>query len=181
MKQISISNILIILSILATLLAYINPQIYVLWMNTSFLNQWIYHVYLLQFFTSNFLHWWLLHLLFNSVFVYYFWNQVEHILWMKKYLFFFILNALFVGIGITYFSSPLVNTIWISGFALALITYYTLHLKSIGNPEYTWGITAIVINILIGLTPGVSFLWHILGAIFGCIFYLSHRYLPIKK
>lgn len=168
-KNLSLSNTLVILSIVFTALSYIIPNFYQFGMNNYFLSQGIYHIYFIQFFTSNFIHGGVLHLLFNSAFVYYFWNQVEQILWYKRYLLFFVWNIFFIGIGLTLLSSG--NTIGISGFALAILTYYTLHLRSIGNPEYTGGITAIVINIAIGLSPGISFLGHFLGMIFGGIYF----------
>jgi len=167
----SLSNTLIILSILATILVHLDSRFFVFWMNREFLDQWIYHVYFMQFFTSNFIHGSLLHLFFNGIFVYYFGNQVEYILGYQKYIVFFVLSAFFIWIGLTLLSSPYVNTIGISWFVLALVTYYTLHLRKIGDPEYKWWITAIVINILIGFTPQVSLLGHLLGVIFGGIYY----------
>jgi len=173
-QNFSISQTLVFLCFLATLLTYIILDIYVFGMNTYFLNQWIYHVYILQFFTSNFIHGGILHLVFNSIFIYYFWSHVEYLIGKKAYIAFFLCNAVFIWLGLT-FLTPGVNTIWISWFALAIITYYTLHLKSIGNPEYTWWITAIVINILIGLSPQVSFLGHFLWMVFGGIYYIYHN------
>ncbi|MDA9128898.1 hypothetical protein N9J72_00280 [Candidatus Gracilibacteria bacterium] len=55
---------------------------------------------------------------------------------------------------------------------MAIITYYTLYLWSKGDPEYSGGLTAIVINIAIGLSPGISFLGHFGGMVFGAIFWL---------
>ena len=172
MASLSFSKILVVCCIIMTGVSFVVPEIFVLWMNTYFLDRWIYHIYLLQFFSSSFIHGSIFHLLFNSVFVYYFWEHLEKILWIKKFIVFFCLNALFIGLGITFFSATGSNTIWISGFALAIIAYYTLHLRAIGNPEYKGGITAIVINIAIGILPGISFLGHALGVVFWGMYYI---------
>lgn len=170
----SISHILIALSIIFTGLSLIYSDIYVLWMNTFFLEQWKYHIYVLQFFSSQFLHWWILHLFMNSVFIYYFGNIVETMLGRKKYILFFIFISIFNGLVLTFFN-PFTNTVWISGFALAIITYYTLELRAQKNPEYTGWITAIIINIWLWFAPWISLIWHMFWAIGGAIFYALHR------
>ncbi len=169
----SISNMFILISTLFTLILYVKPEFALYWMNDYFLNYWKYHIYFLQFFTSNFIHWDIFHLLFNSIFIYYFWNQVELILWTKKYLLFFIFNAIFVWIWLTLVWSP--NTIWISWFCLAILSYFTLELKSRKIDEYKWWITAIVVNIAIWLHPWVSLFWHLFWAISWVIFYLLNK------
>lgn len=173
MQRTSISNYLIIISIFFTFLAFYHPWLYNFGMNSYFLNRWIYHIYFIQFFTSNFLHWWILHLLFNSIFIYYFWNIVELILWSKKYLIFFVFTAIFNGLLLTILSAW--NTIWISWFAMAILAYYTLELKEQKNPEYNWWITALVINIVIWFHPQISLFWHLFWAIAWVIFYLINR------
>ena len=173
MNKTSISNYLIIISIIFTFLAYFYPGFYNLWMNSDFLNKWFYHIYFIQFFSSNFLHWWVFHLLFNSIFIYYFCNIVEMILWSKKYLIFFIFTAVFNWLLLTIFSAW--NTIWISWFAMALLAYYTLELREQKNPDYKWWVTAIIVNIVIWLNPQISLLWHLFWTIAWAIFYLVNR------
>jgi len=168
--MISISNILIFISFIFTILVhFFYPEIWLLGMNTKFLNEWVYHVYFIQFFTSNFIHGWFFHFIFNSVFIYYFWNQVEFIIWRNKYLLFFILNAIFIGLWLTFFSSW--NTVGISWFALAILTFFTLYLRDKRDPEYKWWITAIVINILMWFSPQVSLMGHLFWVIFWVVFY----------
>ncbi|MFK7780644.1 MAG: hypothetical protein QM490_05950, partial [Candidatus Gracilibacteria bacterium] len=48
-------------------------------------------------------------------------------------------------------------------------------LRSRNNPEYKGGITAIIINIGIGLNPQISLLGHLLGAIAGVLYYLFNK------
>lgn len=166
--MISVSNILIIISSIFTFTALFNPDIYIFWMNDFYLNQGKYHLFFMQFFTSNFLHGSILHLLMNAIFLYYFWNIVEVLLGRKKYILFFLSSVFFIGISILLFGTW--NTIWISGFCMALLTYYTFELKRKNNPEYKGGITAIIINVWIGLSPGISLVGHLFWAIYWFIF-----------
>ncbi len=172
MKQnkLSFSNLLILLSIFFTILKLYYPNVKVFWMNDVFLFEEKYYLVLVQLFSSQFLHGDFFHLLFNAIFIFYFGNILESFIGYKKMLLFFISNSIFVGISLMLFASG--NTIGISWFALAVLTYYTLMLKEQNNPEYTGWVTAIVINILIGLSPGISFVWHFSGMIFWALFYI---------
>lgn len=178
-QKITLSSFIILLCLISTIAVSILPSLYQFGMNTYFLSLWDYYGVFLQFLLYSFLHGWILHFVFNAIFILYFWNQVEYILWWKTYLLFFLWNTLFIGILLLYLTSG--NTVWMSGFGLAVLTYYTLHLRSINNPEYTGGITAIVINIAIGFTPGISLLGHLLGAIFGVIFFYGNQVLKKRN
>lgn len=169
-NKISISNILILISIIVTLLSFKFNTLQIFWMNHYFLNQWEYYNYILQFFIYNFIHWDMMHLLFNSIFIYYFWNILESIIWKNKFIIFFIFISIFNWVLLTIFQES-TNTFWISWFALAILTYYTLELKSKWNSDYKWGITAIILNIIIWFMPWISLLWHLFWAIGGIIFY----------
>lgn len=165
----TVSNILTFLAAVFTAMTFLTDRIYLFWMNDYFLNQWLYHYFAIQIFTSQFIHGGALHLLMNSFFILYFWNALENIIWKNKMLLFFVLNSLFLAFFLTILWSA--NTVWISGFALSIITYYTLQLWSLKHPEYTGGIVAIVINVWIGLSPGISFLWHLWWVIFWWLFW----------
>ncbi len=173
----TLSNIFIALSVVTTVwLEYIfwNTAYLQWWMNTYYLNVWDYGHYFLQFFSSQFLHWGFFHLLMNGFFLYYFWNIVEIILWRKKYFIFFLFITLFNWVLLSYFAWN-VNTIWISWFAMAIISYYTLELYELKNPEYKWWITMIIVNIAIWLSPWISLEWHLFWAIWWALFYLINR------
>jgi membrane associated rhomboid family serine protease len=173
-NRLTISNLLIIISIIFTFIwLYIEPKAYIYSINNYFFNKWDYTIYFLQFFSGTFLHGSLLHLLFNSVFIYFFWNTVEYLIWKKIYIIFFILSCIIIWLTLTIFTNT--NTIWISWFAMALLTYYTLELKSRKNPEYKWWITAILINIWIWLHPQISLLWHLIWTIVWFIFYIINK------
>jgi hypothetical protein len=175
----TISNLLIFISIIATLVANIFPIVYIFGMNNTFLDQWLYHIFIIQFFTWSFLHWWLIHLLANSIFIYFFWNIVEWIIWKTKFIIFFIFVTVFNWIWLSLFYEW--NTVWISWFCMALIAYYTLELRSRNNPEYKWWITAIILNVWIGLMPWISLLWHLFWAIAWVIYYILTKDFFRKK
>ena len=181
----SISNTLIFISAIFTLATYFLPNLYNLGMNDFFIKQWVYHVYVLQFFTSQFLHWWFFHLFMNSLFIYYFWNTVEYLIWRKNFIIFFIFSSVLIWLSLTLLSNG--NTVWISGFAMAVLTYYTLELKSRKNPEYKGWITAIVLNIWIWFIPWISLIWHFFWVIAWLFYYFSWKdffgrlFTPIKK
>ncbi len=168
-NKFTVSNILIVISIFFTLLTAVYPDIYKFGMNDIFFDAQIYYIWMIQMFTSQFIHGGIIHLLMNAFFILYFWNVLEKIVWSKKMLIFFILNSLFLWVFLTFMWAG--NTVGISWFALAILTYYTLLLKKRHNPEYRGGITAIIINILIWISPGISFLGHLWGMIFGAFFF----------
>lgn len=169
----TISNGLIVISAIFTAITFIVPNIYRFGMNDIFLNAGLYQYWFLQIFTSQFLHWWVMHLLMNAIFILYFWNVLERIIGKNKMLLFFICSSIFLGVFLTLLNAG--NTVWISWFALAVLTYYTLTLWKKWNPEYTGWITAIVVNILIGLSPGISFFWHFGWMLFGGIWWFMHN------
>ena len=167
--KLSISNLFILISAIFTLIATVNSNIYIYGMNSIFLDSWKYHIYALQFYSSQFLHWWILHLAMNALFIFIFWNAVENILGIHKYLLFFICSSIFTGLAITFLWSW--NTVGISGFAMAVMAYYTLYLKSKNHHDYKWWITALIVNIWIWLSPWISLLGHLFWAIGWAIYF----------
>lgn len=172
----TISNALIIISAIFTLVWVQQMELSSIFgMSHLFLLQGDYLRLAIQFCMYSFLHWGILHLLFNSIFLYFFWNQLESKIWKKWFLFFFLWTTLFNGIALLIFTQVGTVTIWISGFALAILSFYTLLLYERKDAEYKWWITALIINILIGLSAQVSFIGHLFGAIFWGIFYVIYR------
>lgn len=169
--KLTLSNSFIIISTIFTLISFKNQEILVYWMNKFFLLNENYIQILIQFCFYSFIHWNIIHLLFNSLFLYIFWNKVEEIIWKKLFITFFILTTIFNGIFLLLLSSW--NTIWISWFGMALLSFYTLKLYQIGNDEYKWWITAIIINILIWFSSSISLIWHLFWAIFWWIYFLA--------
>ena len=169
-NRFTISNILIWISAIATIIATLVPNVYIFGMNNSFLNEWLYHIYFIQFFTWSFLHGSFIHFAANSIFLYFFWNIVEWIIWRNKYIIFFLFVTVFNWVWLSLFADW--NTVWISWFCMALISYYTLELKSKNNPEYKWWITALILNIWIWFIPWISLLWHLFWAVAWILYYL---------
>jgi membrane associated rhomboid family serine protease len=173
----TITNLLAFLCILVTTIAFIKPELYLYWINSFFYSIWDYPKVLLQFFTGTFLHWWVFHLFMNMVFLVYFWNIVEEMMWKTKFSFFFIFVALFEWLAILFLWEW--NTVWISGFNLAILTYYALRLYETRHPEFQSAMVVIIINIMIWFTPWISLLWHSFWALWWLIFYyLLNKNLP---
>ncbi len=162
---------LISISILATLSTQIRPELILsFWMSNYYLIQWEYLFTFIQFFSSQFIHWDFFHLIFNGIFVFIFWNYVSRIIWEKLLTLFFTFSSIFIWICLLFLSKWI--TIWMSWFALWLLSYYTFELYSQSNNQYKWGILAIMINIFIWFTPGISLLWHLFWAISWIIFFI---------
>ena len=119
---------LIIVSFIFTIIWYINPLIFQYWMNNYFLNNWNYIWFIFQIVIYSFIHGWFLHFISNTIFLYLFWNSLEDLIWSKKYIVFFILTTIFNAVFLIIFSGNN-TTVWISGFCMALLSYYTLELK----------------------------------------------------
>lgn len=177
----TISNALIIISTIFTIFSFQQTELASIFgMNHLFVLQWDVVRLALQFCMYSFLHGGILHLIFNSMFLYFFWNQLEYKIWKKWYVSFFIWATLFNGIALLLLTPIGTVTIGISGFALAILSFYTLLLYEVKDPEYKWGITALVINILIGFSAQISFIGHLFGAIFWGIFYLIYKFFRKK-
>jgi len=168
----SISNTLIIISIFFTILSFKNPDILNYWMNHHYILKNDYINVFMQFFVYSFIHWSIIHIIFNSIFLYIFWNPIEKHLWANKYLLFFLLNIFIIWVSLLYFTPIWANTIWISWFALAVLSYYTLLLYSKNDSDYKWWITAIIINIWVWFMPWISFIWHLVWALVWVIFFI---------
>lgn len=171
--KLTLSNALMLISVVFTILFFILPGMKYFQMNDFFFSQWKYHMWLIQCFTSQFIHGGIMHLVMNSVFILYFGNVLEHLIGYKKMLSFFIVSSLFVGISLIVFSSW--NTVWISWFALAVLTYYTLLLKEKNNPEYMGWVMFIAINIFAWFWPWISFIWHFSWMVIGWLYWYIGR------
>lgn len=171
--KLTISNSLIIISLIFTLVSLQKPDLMIYWMNNIFLLEWKYINFVIQLCFYSFLHWGLLHLIFNSLFLYIFWNKIENEIWAKSFLIFFILTTLFNSFFILNFSNG--NTVWISWFWMALLSFYTMSLYKIKNQDYKWWITAIIINIAMWFWTNISLIWHLFWAVFWYIYYIIYN------
>ncbi len=170
-NKFTISNLLVLISLIFTIIWYLYPSFINEWsINNIYLYEWNYFHWIIQFLSWTFIHWWIMHLIMNSIFVYYFGNILEIVIWKTKYMIFFLLFVIFNWVVLSYISTYY-STIWISWFALAILAYYTLDLKSLNNPEYKWWITAIIINIAIWFYPWISLYWHLNWVVFWIIFF----------
>ncbi len=176
MQQLTFTNTLIFgMSIISALAIVFFPDLYAFGMHRYNYDIWLYHLWIIQFFSSQLLHWGAVHLFMNMVFIGYFWNAIERLLGYHKMFLFFTLNAIFLWVVLTFASWGV--SVWASGFAMAVLAYYTLQLYSIRHPDYRWWITALSLNILIWFYPGISLIGHLWGAVFWAIFWYGHTWL----
>lgn len=177
--KLTISNYLIIICFIFTIYSFYDSSILFFWMNNISLHLESLQTLVLQFLLYSFLHGNIFHILFNSIFLYVFWNKVEQIIWKNNYLIFFIFATLFIWLFILLLSKW--NTIWISWFTMALLTYYTIILYKEKNNEYKWWITAIIVSLLIWFSPEISFVWHLWWVIYWVFFYIFFNKFLVKN
>lgn len=120
-------------------------------------------------FLSMISHFNLMHLLSNMYLLVMLGNILESLLTTKRYVMLLGLAGLMIAVGWFFlFGWP---TVWFSGIAMAMISYtYFSRNIFIDKQELLF---LLVINILVWLSPGVSFAWHALGAVAGYV--LSRR------
>lgn len=123
-----------------------------------------------QFLLYSFLHWGVLHILSNVIFFLFIGRIVEIVHWRFYTWRLWIWTTILVG-TVLMFLSP-VPTIGWSGFAMALLSIYTLDFYKRGNPEYKWWLLLIALNIGIGLYGNISLLGHLSWAIAGLIYWV---------
>lgn len=116
-------------------------------------------------FLSMVSHFDLLHLLSNMYLLVMLGTILESLLTRKDYILLLALSGLMVAVGWFFvFDGP---TLWFSGIAMAMISYtYFSRNIFIDKQEL---LILLVINILIWLSPGVSFAWHALGSAAGYV------------
>ncbi len=132
----------------------------------------------IQLILFQFLHGGILHLLGNSLFLYLFGNTVERMLGEGRYILLFVLETLASAAAIIVFSQA--TTIGISGFTMAILAYLALELRAQRHPEANTAFLVLGINILIGLSPGISLIGHAAGAVVGAGYY-GLRHLRLSR
>lgn len=113
----------------------------------------------------QFLHGSILHLLMNSLFLYQAGPKLESRMSASRFIYFFVTSTLFVALALALFSHGI--TIGMSGFCMALLSYLWIDLYTTRHPMANQIFMMLVLNIGIGLVPGISFVGHFAGAIFG--------------
>lgn len=123
-----------------------------------------------QFLLYSLLHGGILHILSNIIF-FLFIGRIVEITHGKSYTWvLWMWTTLFVGTVLMFLSAY--PTIGGSGFAMALLSIYTLDFYRRGNPEYRWWLLLIALNIGIGLYGNISLLGHLSGAIAGLLYWM---------
>jgi membrane associated rhomboid family serine protease len=134
-------------------------------------------------FTSAFLHSGLLHIGVNMVSLWSLGRFIEAIAGPWRMLLIYVVSLIASGLGVIFLSAPLVPTLGASGAIFGLFgALFMIGLK-LGKPGMEMvkaNIGILVINVVISLTPGISWQAHLSGAIAG--FALTYViYFPPKR
>ena len=165
-----ISYGLIWLSCIISIIVWKNRSLFRYGFHPEFFARGEYVEWMKQLFLFQFIHGDILHLVLNSYFLYQAGPILEHILFEPLFLVFFFLSTVISAIAL-YMFAPKSNTVGISGFCMAILSYLWLHLTAMDASWASQIGTLLVINILLGLAPGISLVGHISGAIAGVIFW----------
>lgn len=156
----SVTGIVLIINIAVFVCANILPSSLSTYLFVS-----IPHIVTPGTFLSMVSHFNLIHLLSNMYLLVMLGNILESLLTTKKYIMLLGLAGLMVAVGWFFlFAWP---TVWFSGVAMAMISYtYFSRDIFIDKQEL---LLLLIINILVWLSPWVSFAWHALGAVAGYV------------
>ncbi len=177
--NINFTLFLLIICIIFSFTAFYDENMYMYGMGMHFLELSQTQNALIQFFLYSFIHGSFFHLFFNSIVLYYFWNKIENFLHMKYYILFFLIVTLGVAVSLLVFD-PFKITVGISGFGMALMSFYTLLLYEARDDEYKWWITFLIINILIWFGTQISLIWHLSWAILWVMFFFFYTKILYK-
>jgi membrane associated rhomboid family serine protease len=130
-------------------------------------HQWI------QLVLYSFLHGGALHILSNVIFFLFIGRIIEITHGAKYTWWLWIWTTIFVGGALMLLATG--PTIGWSGFAMALLSIYTLDFYKRGNPEYKWWLLLIGLNIGIGLYGNISLLGHLVGALAGFLYGIAFK------
>jgi len=121
----------------------------------------------------QFLHGGILHLLLNTFFLYQAWGEVETRMSRDRFWYFFITSSVFIASMLTFFSSGI--TIGMSGFCMALLSYFWVDLFTTRHPLANQILIMLIINIAIWLSGDISFVGHFFGAVWGIVWWYFFR------
>ena len=165
-----ISYTLILISILVSLIVWQNKHLMQYGFHLDFYQRGDYWSFMKQIWLFQFIHGDILHLVMNCYFLYIAGPVLESSLWVMNFLIFFLSTTIVSVFGL-YFFAPRSNTIGISGFCMALLSYLWITLYMVADPWASRIATLLVINIAFWFVPGISFVGHATGAIWGIAFW----------
>ena len=165
-----ISYLLILISVIVSLIVWKNTSLFRYGFNKTYYSEGNYPEFIKQVGLFQFIHGDILHLVMNSYFLYTAGPILEKALWASNFLIFFLSTTIISVFGL-YFFAPKSNTIGISGFCMALLSYLWIVLYSAWDPWASQIWTLLLINIAFGFVPGISFIGHLTGAVWGITFW----------
>lgn len=117
---------------------------------------------------SNFAHKEIFHILMNLYWLYLLWPIIERISGSRIYIKLIIFSMFFNILWVQFFSSN--STLWFSWILMGFLSFMFFKYKYElwAFKEQLWFI--LILNILIGLIPGISLVWHISWAFWWYIY-----------
>lgn len=166
-----VSHTLIAICIIVSVIGFVHePFRYLYAFHWNALSYGVFD-FLMQSVLFQFLHGNLLHLFANSYFLYSAGPALEARMSRHQFLYFFASTTIFLVVALLIFSAPGTITIGISGFCSALLAYLCVDLYTIRHPQAQEMLILLIINIVIGLFAGISFVGHFFGAVWGVIWW----------
>ena len=129
---------------------------------------------LVQIVLFQFLHGGWFHLFLNSYFLYSAGPTLEARMSPDRYTWFFITSTIFVAISLLIFA-PQSLTVGISGFCMAILSYLWIDLYTTHHPAASQILVMLIINVGIGIMPGISLVGHLSGAVWWLIWWQIFR------
>lgn len=170
----SLSHLLILIMIIVSLIGFMDSRIIsVFGFHFSYLSIDTLPALIASTVSFQFLHGNTLHLLMNSIFLYQAGPEVESRMSRKRFIQFFVSSTLFVAVALALFSDG--NTIGMSGFCMALLSYLWIDLYTTHHPMANQILIMLVLNVLLWLSGGISFVGHFFGAVWGLVWWQIFR------
>ncbi|NRH20758.1 rhomboid family intramembrane serine protease [Candidatus Gracilibacteria bacterium] len=173
--QKSLSHLLIVFCIIIASCGIFFPELVTRFgLSGRYLESGDYISLLVQVLLFQFLHGGWFHLFLNSYFLYSAGPTLEARMSPDRYTWFFITSTIFVAVSLLIFA-PYSLTVGISGFCMAILLYLWIDLYTTHHPAASQILVMLIINIGIGLVPGISLVGHMAGAIWGLIWWQIFR------
>lgn len=173
--QKSLSHLLIVFCVIIGVLGIQFPELIGRFgLTRNYLISGDYLSLLVQVLLFQFLHGGFLHLFMNSYFLYSAGPTLEARMSPDRFTWFFISSTIFVAVALFIFA-PYSLTIGISGFCMAILSYLWIDLYTTRHPAASQILVMLLLNVGIGLIPGISLVGHMAGAIWGIIWWAIFR------
>lgn len=161
------------ISAAVTATSWLYPPLWQYALNAGFFLERDWGNFALQIGIYQFLHLGFYHWVANALFLWVIAPRVEVLAGRRAFWWLFLGNTFFGALALLLFSSR--STVGISGFCMALITWYSLKIMKSHSQEAQAGFILVGINVAMGLFSNVSLIGHASGAVFGALFWVGQH------